>query len=239
MTSNDIRLVLNPGVELERTNTPGVARAVIVDATRTAELTWDRFARLSRTAEAIKQRIPKGLRILDIGGFDGALALFLPNHQVDVIDPITTGGTGLELKSIDSYPVIVSIDALEHIEPERRELFLDGTMKLSEQHYFINFPARRSTPAQRLVYELTDNPLVREHVMWLLPCSDEIVSYMETRGFTADVIEHTSTAQWVSQYMLQSVAQEIASATNSYLWQQHKDDPAGVPLYDLLIGERL
>lgn len=58
-----------------------------------SRLEWDRFMRLSQTAQQITSlNLQEGTIILDVGGFDGSLALFLsPNVRVWVIDTATTG----------------------------------------------------------------------------------------------------------------------------------------------------
>lgn len=237
MTNRDIKLDFNPGIELQSTTTPGISRAVTVDIERRFELTWDRFNRLHHTAKAVRRYIQQGTRILDVGGYDGALALFLPEFSVDVIDPITTGGSGLSIPE-GTYPAVVAIDALEHIEPEQRETFLSEVTNTTSHHCFINFPARRTAEAQKLVYELTSNPLVKEHVIWELPEGNDVSSYLERAGFLCEVIEHTSLSQWLAQYLLQSVAPDLAARVNQHLLNQHLDEPVGIALYDLVVGTR-
>lgn len=237
MTSKDIKLDFNAGVELQSTSTPGISRAVQLDFEKRFELTWDRFNRLHHTAKVVRARVQQGTRILDVGGYDGALALFLPEFSVDVIDPITTGGSGLSIPE-GTYPAVVAIDALEHIEPGQRETFLSEVTKAASHHCFINFPARRTTEAQKLVYELTNNPLVKEHVIWELPEGKEVSSFLERVGFLSEIIEHTSLSQWLAQYMLQSVAPDMAARVNQHLLDQHLDEPVGIALYDLVIGLR-
>lgn len=235
-TVKDIKLALNPGVELRQLSA-GIAQAAVIDAKRRFELSWDRFIRLHNTAAAVKERVPKATSILDVGGFDGSLAMFLPEFSIDVIDPITTGGSGFSIPS-DAYEVVVSIDALEHVPPADRKSFLEQVSKASKHKCFINFPARHALKAQRLIYDLTGNPLVKEHVEWQLPDRDEVRESLEQKGFRVETIGYASLALWVSQYMLQTVSPEIASTVNKYLIEEHLSEPVGVWLYDLLIGTR-
>lgn len=234
--AKDIKLAFNPGVELKQGN-DGVARASLIDPSKRFELTWDRFIRLHNSAESIKARVPKGSQILDVGGFDGALSMFLPDYVIDVIDPITTGGSGLNTSNC-KYDFVVSIDALEHVEPKERDLFLEQLASASRQKCFINFPARHTIHAQRLVYELTKNPLVREHVEWELPDRNEVKEHLERNGFQVEMKGYASVSQWVSQYLLQTVAPEIAATANQYLLAEHLSEPVGTWLYDLVIGTK-
>ena len=237
MNCKDIKLALNPGVDLKETAILGISRAVVVDLDKRFELTWDRFMRLYNTAEAIKKRVEKSYSILDVGGFDGALALFLTDYQIDVVDPITTGGTGHGIAN-DSYDVIVSIDALEHVPPAERQSFSKQLGNAAREHLFINFPGRYTATAQQLIYDSTENPLVKEHVMWQLPAMDEVREWVEEAGFEVHTEQHTNLAQWVSQYLLQTIAHDAAMKVNRYLLEHHLEDQVGTPLYDLIIGRR-
>lgn len=236
-SQKDIKLALNPGVELKPLKQGGVSRAIVVDSNKRFDLSWDRFNRLQETARAIADRVEAGKSILDVGGFDGALALFLLDYQIDVIDPITTGGTGLSMNVVE-YDTVVSVDALEHIESECRCKFLTELTRVTANHCFINFPAPRTADAQRMIFELTKNPLVEEHVIWELPDSSEVASLFQKLGFITEVIEHTSLAQWISQYLLQECAPQIASIASSHLLKYHSEEPIGIALYDLVIATR-
>jgi len=238
MSGKDIKLALNPGVELKETSTPGTHRAVVIDVDRRFELTWDRFLRLHNTAEAVRHRVGKSDSILDVGGFDGALAMFLAEYQVDVIDPITTGGTGHRITA-ESYDVVVSIDALEHVPPGERQTFSKELGKAARQHLFINFPGRHTTIAQQLIFELTNNPLVKEHVHWQLPDLEEVRAWVEATGFQVQTRQHTSLGQWISQYLLQAIAPDAAARANRHLLEHHLKDPVGTTLYDLIIGRKI
>lgn len=238
MNGEDIKLAVNAGVELRPTTTPGIFRAVVSDAGKRFDLSWDRFCRLYRTAEAIKQRIERSDSVIDVGGFDGALALFLTEHQLDVIDPITTGGSH-ESVTADSYDVVVSIDALEHVSPDQRQLFLEQLSSAARHWCFINFPGRHTAKAQELAYELTNNPLVKEHVMWQLPDVDDVKERMERLGFRVETDRHTGLSQWISQYLLQTVASSAAAKANRYLLTHHLDEPVGTHLYELVIGRKI
>lgn len=238
MSGKDIKLALNVGVELKATATPGIFRAVVIDVDKRFELTWDRFLRLHNTAQSVQQRVEKSDCILDVGGFDGALALFLPDHQVDVIDPITTGGCGHSIAA-DSYDVVVSIDALEHVPPDERESFLSQLGKAARKHLFINFPGRQTARAQQLIFDLTDNPLVKEHVLWNLPDMFEVTALVDRAGFLTETLQHTSLSQWISQYLLQTIAPDVAAKANRHLLEHHLEEQLGTPLYDLIIGKRI
>jgi hypothetical protein len=238
MSGKDIKLALNAGVELKPTATLGISSAVVIEPAMRFELTWDRFLRLYNTALFVKNTFEKPCNVLDVGGFDGALAMFLPEYVVDVIDPITTAGTGHSITA-QSYEVIVSIDALEHVPPDERQSFTQQLSSAAREYLFINFPGQQTADAQQLVYELTDNPLVKEHVIWQLPDRNQVKDWVERAGFEVCLKQHTSLAQWISQYLLQTTAPDVASKANRYLLEHFLEEPVGTPLYDLIIGRRI
>ncbi|MBX9952867.1 MAG: class I SAM-dependent methyltransferase [Candidatus Obscuribacterales bacterium] len=238
MSGKDIKLALNAGVELKPTATLGISSAVVIEAARRFELTWDRFLRLYNTAEFVRNRLEKSCNILDVGGFDGALAMFLPEYVVDVIDPITTSGTGHSITA-QSYDVVVSIDALEHVPPDERQAFIQQLSNAAREYLFINFPGQQTASAQQLIYQLTNNPLVKEHVLWQLPDRNQVRDLVARAGFEACIKQHTSLAQWISQYLLQTAAPDVAAKANRYLLEHFLEEPVGTPLYDLIIGRRI
>ncbi|HEY9733772.1 MAG TPA: class I SAM-dependent methyltransferase [Drouetiella sp.] len=231
------QLTLSDGIDLHPTNVRGIARAVVIDDSKRHALTWDRFCRINKTAEHVRNLANAKSTILDVGGFDGALAFFLPEFSIDIIDPETTGGTGFDIAE-NSYDIVISIDALEHIEPAERKRFLETSARAARTHCFINFPAQRSANAQALIYELTGNPLVHDHVRWNLPDSREVEKQLTDCGYASRTIEHTSIAQWVSQYLLQGSDAEKASKACQYLINHHFEESGVALLYDLVIAVR-
>lgn len=235
--TNKINLTPNVGIELQPTGVSGIARAIVKDSEKRFDLTWDRFCRIDRTAKSVREIADPSKSIVDVGGFDGALALFLPEFTIDVIDPETTGGTGLDITE-NSYDIVVSIDALEHIEPALRNTFLNSTIRAARNQCFINFPSQRSAAAQSLVYELTKNPLVHDHVKWELPDAHEVAAHMNSAGFNTQIFEHTGIAQWVSQYLLQTFNADAAAKASRYLLESHIGETATTCLYDLIVGRK-
>lgn len=235
MTPKHISLVLSDGVELQSTSAAGVCRVKLIDENKRFDLTWDRFIRLHRAAREIKRLVPDSETILDVGGFDGALAMFLPGYKVDVVDPATTCGTVFSVNQ-NSYEAVVSIDAIEHVEPTDRKAFLTHMTQVAKRSCFINFPSRHTTDSQALVLGLTDNPLVKEHVEWQLPDTHEISRHLELQGYSVDIQNHGSLTQWLSQFVLQTVSPEKASRISRHLIENYLDEPLGAPLYHLVIG---
>ncbi|MCC6980248.1 MAG: class I SAM-dependent methyltransferase [Candidatus Melainabacteria bacterium] len=228
------------GVELAATDTPGICKVVVKDQSARSGLSWDRFVRLKAASEAIAQNAGRETTILDVGGFDGALALFLPDYDIDLIDPATTGASLLPGPAGSlSYDAVTAIDALEHIAPQERERALQELASIARNLVVLNYPCRETTEAQKIVLEATDNPLVREHVEWELPDTNTVVALMQDLGFSTKVTPHASLAIWLGQYLTLNLAPAAAQKMNRYLIDHHFDEPFSTPLYHLVVCSRI
>lgn len=227
------------GVELVTTDTPGICKTVVKDQSTRLALPWDRFVRLKAASEAIARSVASDSTILDMGGYDGALALFMPDFEMDLIDPATTGKSLLQMTANAlSYDAVAAIDALEHIAPQERESALQECARIARKLIVLNYPCRETSDAQKLVLEATNNPLVREHVDWGLPDTNNVVALMQGLGFSAKVTPHGSLAVWLGQYLTSNLTPEAAQRMNRYLVDHHSDEPFSTPLYHLVVCSR-
>lgn len=225
------------GITLEPGDLPGIARAVVYDRAAKDQLSWDRFVRLKRAAEAAHTTGAK--TILDAGGYDGAISFFLEQAVVDVIDPVTTGGSVLEIPARDqAYDAVVAVDVLEHIDPKNRKSALQEFARTARNNVILNYPCRESKEAQQLVLSLTGNPLVREHVEWELPDSRWVLEVLANFGFKGSIIPHTSIAVWLGQYLVLNLVPDAAKELNRHLVTHHDEEPTAKPLYHLIVCSR-
>lgn len=236
---------INPtaGITLKPCSIEGIARVLIDEPGHMYNLSWDRFVRLKRAAEATASTAPS--TVLDVGGYDGALAFFLENCSLekcstDLLDPVTTGGTILQIPAANSsYDAVVAVDVLEHIAPEHRAKALSEIARVSKRSVILNYPCRESKEAQELILKLTNNPLIREHVEWELPDSDWVLQELARFGFGGKLIPHTSIAIWLGQYLTLNAAPSAAAEINRHLVANYADEPTTKPLYHLIVCERL
>lgn len=234
-----VPITQTPGVHLEPTMTSGISRACVDDSSKRMDLSWDRYVRLKAAADAVEQNSSSSQNLLDAGGYDGALALFLPDYQVDVIDPATTGGTVLSIPVPDqSYPITTAIDVLEHIPPPDRLKALAEFSRVTQNLLILNYPTPVSKPAQELALQLTQNSLLKDHVDWTLPDSAEVTTQLSSLGFTSILIPHTSIAIWLPQYVTLNLVPEKSIPLNQHLITHHPTEPFTDPLYHLLICTR-
>lgn len=231
-----IPIAIVPGVELVP-KTDGIATVRVLDPKASAELSWDRFVRLKAASAAVENKRPGS--ILDAGGYDGALAFFLSGIAIDLIDPATTGGSVLDIPvAANSYDAVVAVDVLEHIEPSERQKAVAEFARVARKYVILNYPCQSSTAAQELLFKLTGNSLIREHVEWELPDSIWVTRELGAIGFSCTVTPHTSVGVWVGQYLAQSLNPEAAKDLNKYLIQHHASDSFSVPLYHLVTAEK-
>jgi hypothetical protein len=225
------------GLSLQPLSRTGISRVFVDDPSCKSQLSWDRFVRLHATAQAIAPSSTK--TVLDVGGFDGALAFFLDGTEVDVVDPATTGGSIVEIPADEgSYDAVCAVDVLEHVEPSLRAQALGEVARVARQQVVLNYPRRESKEAQQLMLKLTNNDLIREHVEWELPDTDWVLAELGKHGFSGGVTQHTSIAIWLGQYAVQNLAPQAADQLNAYLVDNFATEATPTPLYDLVVCQR-
>lgn len=228
------------GIELIPTDQRGVSKVVVSDPSEKMSLSWDRFIRLNETAKVLKKIANKNSKILDVGGYDGASALFLPDYQIDLIDPVTTGSSLLN-SSVDdsSYDIVIAIDVLEHINPIERKRALNKLSKVARLFIVLNYPHQNTKAAQELILKATNNVLIREHVEWELPDTEWVLKTMQEFGFIGNAESYGNLAVWLGQYLTLNLVPNVVQDLNRYLVENHSNDPFSTPLYELLVCRRM
>ena len=228
------------GVELHETARAGIRRVEVSKPECKSDLPWDRFVRLKATADTIRKLVQSDSDVLDVGGYDGALALFLPEYNLELIDPATTGASFLHEPAPDrSYDLVAAVDILEHIVPADRQETLKELARVARNFVVLNYPCTDSKSAQELMLKLTHNTLIKEHVQWELPDSDWVVKSMDELGYRSIVTPHTSVAVWLGQYLALNLLASESEALNQFLVQNHANEPFGTSLYHLVVCERI
>ncbi len=222
------------GIQLVPSGVAGIAKVVVAEKTGLKKLSWDRYVRLQATAEQVKS-----CKLLDVGGYDGALALFLDDCDFHLLDTETTGGNACKIAAADqSYDCVTAVDVLEHIDPDERLSALKECARLTSKQLILNYPCQESADAQTFMLKLTNNQLVKEHVEWPLPDTNWVVQKLNELGFATEVKEHTSIAIWLGQYLVQNLLPEDAAELNALLIKHHAKEPFHKPLYHLITAVR-
>lgn len=223
-------------VELIECGTEGVREARVLEQD-TSSIEFDRFMRLSTVAEHVnKLDLKKNTTILDVGGFDGAFALFVHDMKMLVVDPQTTGGNGLNIPFPDKhFDVVVSIDALEHLPREKRQQLLQELVRVTRSKLFVNFPEARSMNAQKIVLSIISNRFIQEHVEYKLPKQAETVSFLKKiyPSATITATSYVNIYTWLSWFILFHTDKKRGLKISEFL-KEHANNVTPPFLYDLL-----
>ncbi len=224
-------------VELVECGVEGVREAKVLER-NTSTIEFDRFMRINTVAEHVnKLNLKKNTIVLDVGGFDGAFALFVPELRVWIIDPQTTSGNGLKMPFPDKhFDVVVSIDALEHLPRKDRPKFLQELARVAQSKLFINFPEARSMDAQKAVLSVLDNKFIREHVEYKLPTQEETVSCLKEicPSIKITTSGYVNIHSWLAWFVLFHTDKERGLKVSKFL-KEHANNANNQPfLYSLL-----
>ena len=223
-------------VELVECGVDGVRQAKVLEF-NTSSIEFDRFMRINTVAKHVnKLNLKKDTTILDVGGFDGAFALFVPRLKIWVIDPQTTGGNGLKIPFPDKhFDVVVSIDALEHLPHRDRPKLLQELMRVTRSKLFVNFPEARSMGVQKSVLSIFSNKFIQEHVDYQLPTQEETISFLKDAlpNIKITASSYVNIYSWLAWFVLFHTDKERGLKVSKFL-KEHANDLTPPFLYDLL-----
>ena len=171
------------------------------------------------------------LRVLDVGGHafgaDGSrsvlpIRLCLPQDDTVVLDtqdcdaPGYLRGNGAAIPfADDSFDVVVSCDAFEHVPPCDRSTFLHEISRVSRDYVILIAPFHQ--PVTRLAEEILEqfifktlrvvHPALREHLAQGLPAREEVQDLLERAGvsfvdFPSGHVYHWLTIMLAKHYLL-------------------------------------
>lgn len=227
------------GLKLIPGTKEGICRVSFQDHLVKSNLTWDRYIRLNAAARVINDLKEESDTVLDIGGLDGALALFMPSTIVEVIDLATTGSDFATMEIDDGmFDIVAAIDVLEHVHPDERDAFLSKLARVARKMIILNYPSIQSSQAQEAVLGVCENEFIRQHVDWKLPETGWVMGYLSALGFRCEAAEYGNIALWAGQFIASQMADANAAALNRYLIENHLDEPFTKPLYRLVVCVR-
>jgi len=170
-----------------------------------SELSFDLHSRhriLRQVAEAARAvDRQQALRVLDVGGYPGYAAGFLPTDRVvvaDVVDPqspveyayVRADGAALPFAD-GAFDLVSSLDSLEHIPAARRGDYVGELLRVARRYVLILAPfAQQETElAEQVLIEFTrvfdeeESPQLEEHKAYGLPVLDEWTEFVRSQGF--------------------------------------------------------
>lgn len=184
---------------------------------------------------AVSQLIPKGdFSILDIGGNpnDNKIKLFF-GDRLTVINPqyeeskVETTGYADQ-----SFDYVISIDTFEHVEKEKREFFLSEAIRLAKYKAIIACPFNEPFVAdlEKLIYQITNNYNLEEHIKNGLPELHDVVKYLEDRGIHYKVQSNDYLLSWATSILLHQMVgnRPELSEFKRYLNKIYDSDEGGL-----------
>jgi len=153
-------------------------------------LDHNRYARM-RTLAAVLAEHDAGVRVLDIGGGDGLLALFLPEVEYVLAEPGTNGIVAQELPFAGvEFDIVLSCHVLEHIPAPDRDSFLTTLCDLARRELVLLNPFRpagteinASDPWLELVWAITKAPWAKEHLDCGFPSLADVERFATAHGY--------------------------------------------------------
>jgi hypothetical protein len=208
-----------------------------MDSHSCLDLPFDQYQRYAAIRESIVVLRPGDGPILDVGGYSRLgsgedyllLQRFLPGVDVVVLDRYTCSqsgylqGDGLALPFADaSFPVVVSVDALEHIAPQSRRCFWNELLRVTRDYLILAAPFDddQVTLAEQLVYEFTalvhgvGHPQIGEHLANGLPDLLEAHAILVDAGWCFVEIPNGYIYNWLLMMALYNYLLSIPGAAS-------------------------
>ncbi|MFC1576907.1 class I SAM-dependent methyltransferase [Candidatus Omnitrophota bacterium] len=146
------------------------------------------FYRLKSIADHLTEKFrDTSYSLLDVGGGDGSLRLFLPQASYVIADPRINGISGTELPFGDkSFDAVVACHVLEHIGRQQRIKFLDQLCSKAKRYVILLNPFQYKEKPTResldLFISVENSDWAKEHKRCAEPAMEEIENYARSRG---------------------------------------------------------
>lgn len=171
-----------------------------------------RYGRLKRIAGHIEALYAGAdIAVLDVGGGDGLLCLFLPDARYALAEPSVNGISGESLPFANrAFDVVVSCHVLEHVPKEGRHGFLHMLCSKARSHVLLLNPFAEEGGGHeertRLVVELTGAGWAKEHLACGLPALAEVRDFASARGILLRAFPNGSKPTALAYVFLQHYA---------------------------------
>jgi GT2 family glycosyltransferase len=159
---------------------------------------FDRTSRHRLLADVVRQLLPPGATLLDIGGSEGLTAEFLPDYHVVVLDLRRTSGPTVQASaamlpfSDRTFDAVAGLDLLEHVEPSLRPVVIAEADRVARELIVFAGPyedpgvADAEEHLQQIFVELFDSPneWLEEHSRYGLPDFESCAESLRNQGLT-------------------------------------------------------
>ena len=107
-----------------------------------------RYVIIAELVRQLAERENRQLKILDVGGYNGAARDLLPEHNITILDVaddkklenyVKASGSKMPFED-DAFDIVISCDTLEHIKAQERDSFISEALRVSNNYFFIGAP---------------------------------------------------------------------------------------------------
>jgi hypothetical protein len=180
----------------------------------TYRLPFDQYQRYRLVAEIIQvlEGDSDPFNVIEVGGYPPKMQDFLPGREITVADRveadhpgyITAEATDLPFPD-NSFGVAVSLDTLEHIAPDKRELFISELCRVARGYVIIAAPFASDAvkAADRAVFEFIrahagyEQKFLKEHIDLELPDLVNTLAQMADLDLDAQVLPSGRLDRWL------------------------------------------
>lgn len=193
----------------------------------------------------LDQRSPqehqRSLEILDVGGYEGKLAWFMPQHtKVTVLDQkpapdeIKTNYIQADARRLPfadgSFDLVISSDMLEHVSPEDRLSIVREMQRVSRRyiilaapfHSIYNQKAEEFINNQFKEYTGHDHPFLCEHLANGLPDLEQLEQYLANQPISYVKIGEGNIYNWYLQQLTSGARVGQPVPTHNYHQQESR-----------------
>lgn len=178
---------------------------------------FDRYGRYAMMRDVINANRKEGetFRILDVGGRDNILRFFLPNDEVQYLDPLVPEnerdeyfieGDGCDIPLEDNaFDWLVSGDVLEHIPEELRTKFIDEQIRVAKRGAMIVAPfyspeaeqaEKNANQSYVILSDGKEHPWLTEHLAIGLPRPDRVEVHLAKTSVPFHVLYNNDVLLW-------------------------------------------
>jgi hypothetical protein len=161
---------------------------------RQTEMNHNQYFRFYSLAREIQTRSSDpSVSVLDVGGGNGELAMFLPPEMgYCLAEPRVNGISGTHLPfSAGSFDYVVACHVLEHVPVPERTLFLDQLVSRARKGVILLNPfeieGTYTSERLKLVIEITNADWAKEHLVATLPRLEDVKQYAQEKKLNIDV----------------------------------------------------